>query len=107
MFTGTGVTMTVTTSIDLLPDHLRGRLIIGAPDLAGLIGWNPGSIQRAVRNGTFPIPCTNNSKGCAFRVLDVIAYVDSIGQPVKRKRGRPRKVDPVENGNNTRRNHDG
>lgn len=84
----------VMSSADLLPDHLRGRLLIGAIDLAGLIGWHPGSIQRAVRRGTFPIPGSLAGKSYVFRTADVLAYVDSIGQPARRKRGRPRKTEP-------------
>lgn len=83
------------TSIDLLPEPLRGRLIVSSPEVAGLIGWHPASIQRAVRNGTFPIPCAKGAKNYMFRVLDVVAYVDSIGSPAPRKRGRPRKVERV------------
>lgn len=83
------------SSLDLLPDRLRGRLIISAADLADIIGWHPQSISRACRRGTFPIPSSLVRGSYAFRVHDVLDYVDSIGQPAKPKRGRPRKTEVV------------
>ena len=81
-----------TSSLDLLPEYLRGRLVVGVADVAVIIGWNPQSISRACRRGTFPIPSSLSAGSYVFRVADVLAHVDSIGQPPKPKRGRPRKA---------------
>lgn len=85
--------MSSKSSLDLLPEYLRGRLIVGVADLAGIIGWNPQSISRACRRGTFSIPASLEAGSYVFRVRDVLDYVDKIGQPPKTKRGRPRKTE--------------
>lgn len=77
---------------DYLELLFPGQAVISATVAGRVLGLASQTVKNKVHQGTFPV-LTHLVGGCrVVRKIDLAFFLDGLGDPAQKKRGRPRKV---------------